>query len=153
MDVNTTVDAVGFDFIWAPDVECDYLIHNRKEQLKLKKNNKEAVIKVKKFKSNILSKKPQKFENLETLSMVMADYNYQPEIFDLDEVFYAEDLKKNNYELSFDLDKVKDQIMLIYIDIFGNEKREVKKLKILVGENEDKRSARRKLQVNQKNRH
>jgi len=129
MDVNATVDAVGFDFIWAPDVECVYLIRDRKGQLKLKESNKEVVIKIKKFKSNILSKKPQKFENLETLSMMMVDYDYQPEIFDLDEVFYAEDLKKNNYELSFDLDKIKDQIMLIYIDIFGNEKREVKKLK------------------------
>ena len=129
MDVNATVDAVGFDFIWAPDVECNYLIRDRKGQLKLKKSNKEIVIKIKKFKSNILSKKPQKFENLETLSMVMVDYDYQPEVFDLDEVFYADDLKKNNYEISFDLDKVKDQIMLIYIDIFGNEKREVKKIK------------------------
>jgi len=129
MDVNATVDAVGFDFIWAPDVECDYLIRDRKGQLKLKESNKEVLIKIKKFKSNILSKKPQKFENLETLSMMMVDYDYQPEIFDLDEVFYAEDLKKNDYELSFDLDKIKDQIMLIYIDIFGNEKREVKKIK------------------------
>jgi hypothetical protein len=31
---------------------------------------------------------------------------------------------KNEYEL-----KVKEQIMVIYIDIFGNEKREVKTLK------------------------
>ena len=127
-DVNDTIDAVGFDFIQIPDVECDYFIES-KGQTKTDKSNGKAVIKIKKFKSNILSKKPLKFENRETLSMVMVDYDYKPEVFDLNEVFYAEDLKKNSYELSFDLDKIKDQIMLIYIDIFGNEKREVKKLK------------------------
>jgi len=47
---------------------------------------------------------------------------------DLDEVFYAEDLKKNDYEARFVEEKVKKQIMVIYIDIFGNEKREIKTL-------------------------
>jgi site-specific DNA-methyltransferase (adenine-specific)/adenine-specific DNA-methyltransferase len=128
-DVNDTIDAVGFDFIQIPDMECDYFIEDKKEQMEMDKSNKETVIKINKFKSNILSKKPLKFENRETLSMIMVDYDYKPEVFDLNEVFYAEDLKKNSYELSFDLDKIKDQIMLIYIDIFGNEKREVKRLK------------------------
>jgi site-specific DNA-methyltransferase (adenine-specific)/adenine-specific DNA-methyltransferase len=46
----------------------------------------------------------------------------------LDEVFYAEELKKNGFEVRFTEDKVKKQIMVIYIDRFGNEKREVKTL-------------------------
>ncbi|MCL6582506.1 MAG: hypothetical protein K6U11_02600 [bacterium] len=66
--------------------------------------------------------------NLETLSMVMLDYDFDGEVFDLDEVFYAEELKKNGYEVRFAEDKVKERIMVIYIDIFGNEKREIKKL-------------------------
>ncbi len=53
------------------------------------------------------------FANLETLSMVMLDYDFD------DEVFYAEDLKKNGYEVRFSEDKVKRQMMVIYIDIFG----------------------------------
>ena len=61
--------------------------------------------------------------------MVMLDYNFDGEVFDLDEVFYAEDLKKNGYEVRFAEDKVKEQIMVIYIYIFGNEKREIKSLK------------------------
>ncbi|GAI74340.1 unnamed protein product, partial [marine sediment metagenome] len=109
--------AVGFDFIQIPDVECDYFIEKYKGQMELVKSDKEAVIKIRKFKSNILSKRPLKFKNRETLSMVMVNYDYKPEVFDLDEVFYAEDLRNNSYELSFDLDKIKDQIMLIYIDI------------------------------------
>lgn len=128
-DVNDTIDAVGFDFIQIPDVECDYFIEGKKGQMEVDKSNKEAVIKIRKFKSNILSKKPLKFENRETLSMVMVDYNYNGEIFDFDDVFYAEDLKKNNSEVRFDAEKIDGQMMIIYIDIFGNEKREVKKNK------------------------
>jgi len=127
-DVNDTVDAVGFDFIQIPDVECDYFIEDKKGQMEVDKSTKEAVIKIRKFKSNILSKKPLKFENRETLSMVMVDFDYNGEVFDFDDVFYAEDLKKQDWEFLFDADKIDSQIMIIYIDIFGNEKREVKKL-------------------------
>lgn len=128
-DVNDTIDAVGFDFIQTPDVECDYFFEKSKGQMELNKSNKEAVIKINKFKSNILSKKPLEFENRETLSIVMVDYDYNGEVFDFDDVFYAEDLKKDKWEIHFDADKIDRQVMIIYIDIFGNEKREVKKLK------------------------
>ena len=128
MDVNDTVDAVGFDFIQVPIVECKYFVDNKKGQLELGKSSKECVIKIEKFESKVISRKPFEFANLETLSMVMLDYDFDGEVFDLDEVFYAEELKKNGYEVRFAEDKVKGQIMVIYIDIFGNEKREVKTL-------------------------
>jgi len=128
-DVNDTVDAVGFDFIQIPEVECDYFIKKSEGKTELNKSNKEAVIKINKFKSNILSKKPLKFENRETLSMVIIDYDYNSEVFDFDDVFYAEEIKKQDWEVRFDADKIDGQIMIIYIDIFGNEKREVKKQK------------------------
>jgi len=129
-DVNDTIDAVGFDFIQIPDVECEYFIDKaKKKQMELNESGKEAVIKIKKFESNVLSKKPLKFENRETLSMVMVDYNYYDDMFNFDDVFYAEDLEKNNWEVRFDADKIDGQIMIIYIDIFGNEKREVKSRK------------------------
>jgi len=126
-DVNDTVDAVGFDFIQIPEVKCDYVIESRKGQMEIEKSNKEAVIKINKFKSSIFSKEPLKFENRDTLSMVMLDYDYNEEVFDFDDVFYAEDIKKNNWKIRFDADKIDGSIMIIYIDIFGNEKREVKK--------------------------
>jgi site-specific DNA-methyltransferase (adenine-specific)/adenine-specific DNA-methyltransferase len=128
MDVNDTVDAVGFDFIQVPIVECKYFVDNKKGQLELGKSSKECVIKIEKFESKVISRKPFEFANLETLSMVMLDYDFDGEVFDLDEVFYAEELKKNGYEVRFAEDKVKGQIMVIYIDLFGNEKREVKTL-------------------------
>jgi len=128
MDVNNTVDAVGFDFIQIPDVECEYYLDEPEGQAALGHSGKDAVIKIQKFESNIISKKPLHYENMETLSMVMVDYDYDGKVFNFDEVFYAEDLKKQNYELRFNSNKLDGQIMLIYIDIFGNEKREVKKL-------------------------
>jgi site-specific DNA-methyltransferase (adenine-specific)/adenine-specific DNA-methyltransferase len=126
MDVNDIVDAVGFDFIQTPRVECKYFIDNKKGQLKLGEGTKECVIKIEIFESKVISRKPLEFANLETLSMVMLDYDFDGEVFNLGEVFYAEELKKNDYEVHFANDKIKDQIMIIYIDIFGNEKREVK---------------------------
>lgn len=128
MDVNDTVDAVGFDFIQVPTVECKYFIDDAKGQLKLLGGTKECVIKIERFESKVISRKPLNFANLETLSMVMLDYDFDGEVFDLDEVFYAEELKKNNYEVHFSTDKAKERIMIIYVDLFGNEKREIKTL-------------------------
>jgi len=133
MDVNDTVDAVGFDFIQIPDIECEYYLDKPKGQAALGHSGKDAVTKIKKFESNIISKKPLHYENFETLSMVMVDYDYNGEVFNFDDVFYAEDLKKQDYEIRFDSTKLDGQMMLIYIDIFGNEKREVKRLRDFVG--------------------
>ena len=129
MDVNDTVDAVGFDFIQVPTVECKYFVDNKKGQLELGKSSKECVIKIERFESKVITRKPVEFANLETLSMVMLDYDFDGEVFDLDDVFYAEELKRNGYEVRFAEDKFKGQMMVIYMDIFGNEKREVKSLK------------------------
>jgi len=137
-DVNDTVDAVGFDFIQTPDIECDYFIAKPEGEPFDK-----AIIRIKKFKSNILSKKPIKFENRDTLSMVMVDYDYNGRVFDFNDVFYAEDIKKQKWEIHFDADKIDDQMMIIYIDIFGNEKREVKSFKNFRRENEYKRDSKK----------
>ncbi|OGW56322.1 MAG: hypothetical protein A2Z09_02170 [Nitrospirae bacterium RBG_16_43_8] len=128
MDVNDTVDSVGFDFVQVPKVECKYYLEKTKNPDLLNQKTKDCVIKIEKFESKVISRKLVEFANLETLSMVMLDYDFDGEVFDLDEVFYAEDLKKNGYEVRFAEDKVKGIIMIIYIDIFGNEKREVRKL-------------------------
>ena len=137
MDVNDTVDAVGFDFIQAPTVECKYLLDEPKKADLFNQKTKECVIKIEKFESRVLSRKPLEFANLETLSMVMLDYDFDGEVFDLDEVFYAEELRKNDFEVRFAEDKVKDQIMITYIDIFGNEKRETKTLSDFNGKRKD----------------
>jgi len=127
-DVNDTIDAVGFDFIQVPQVETEYKISNPKEKTLLNQKAKECVIKIKTFKSRTLTKSPEEFENYETLSMVMADYNYDGKVFDLDEVFYADKLKPD-FEVRFDSGKLDKQMMVIYLDIYGNEKKEILSVK------------------------
>ena len=126
--VNDIMEAVGFDFIQVPKVRCRYYLAKSKGMgpLKLDKGKTEAVIKIKTFESETLSKEARNLKNLESLSMVMVDYDYNGKVFDLDDVFYAEDIKKQNYEIRFDPNKIKGQMMIIYMDIFGNEKREIK---------------------------
>ena len=55
----------------------------------------------------------------------MADYNYDGKVFDLDEVFYAADKLKPDFEVRFDSGKLNKQMMVIYLDIYGNEKKEI----------------------------
>jgi len=82
----------------------------------------ELVIKIKKFTSPADSSKKVKFKNLETLSTVMIDYSFDGEVFKLGSLFTAEELKQRGYEIRFPADKVKGPVMVIYSDIFGNEK-------------------------------
>jgi len=117
-DVNNTVEAVGFDFIQTPDVECEYSV--KKDFLS---------VKIKTFKSRTRSKKPLKLKNRESLSMVMVDWDFDGEVFDLDKVYFAEEIKKNKFEIKIEKKKVGKKLMLIYMDIFGNENREIKELK------------------------
>jgi len=60
--------------------------------------------------------------------MVMIDYNYDGKVFDLDEVFYADQIKPD-YEVCFDKSKLDKQMMVIYLDIYGNEKKEILTIK------------------------
>jgi DNA modification methylase len=136
LDVNNTVDAVGFDFIQVPLVECQYTLEDKMGQLGIGEGTKECVIKIDKFESKAISNKPLNFENLETLAMVMIDYDFDGEVFNLGDVFFAEDIKKLDYEIRFPMKNIKGSIMINYIDIYGNEKREIKNIadyKIVVG--------------------
>lgn len=117
--VNETVEAVGFDFIRLPEVACKYYI-------KRTKTSSKAVIKIEIFKSKAMVKGTTQKENLETLSMVMFDYDYDGEVFVFDEIFYANTIKANDWCIYFPLEKIGKRLMIIYLDIYGNEYREVK---------------------------
>lgn len=122
MAVNDTVDAVGFDFIRSP--ELDYVATaNKRKGEKLS----EGVIRIKTFKSEAVVRDSTKKANRETLSMVMLDYDFDTEsdVFDLDAVFYAETIQKAEWEVRFPLESVGKQLMAVFVDIYGNEAREV----------------------------
>lgn len=119
--VNDTVDAVGFDFIRPPKVKCEYLSRHPKDKLQ-----EFAVIKIKTFKSEAMIKGASQLGNRESLSMVMVDFDYDGEVFNLDEVFYASEIEKNGWEVHLPVESIKNQIMVMYLDIYGNEYREIK---------------------------
>jgi site-specific DNA-methyltransferase (adenine-specific)/adenine-specific DNA-methyltransferase len=119
--VNETVEAVGFDFIRLPEVECDYLVNPRDGQL-----IDEAVIQIKTFKGKAMVKGATQKGNRETLSMVMVDFDYDGEVFNVDAIFYAGDIERNDWEVRMPLESLGQRAMVVYIDIYGNEYREIK---------------------------
>jgi len=121
--VNDTVDAVGFDFIRQPKVKCSYSIEKPKGELL-----EYATIKIKTFKSEAMLKGASQLENREPLSMIMVDFSYDGDIFNLDKVYYASEIEKNSWKVFLPVEEIKKQMMIIYLDIYGNEYREIKTL-------------------------
>ncbi|MFZ3137319.1 MAG: site-specific DNA-methyltransferase [Thermodesulfovibrionales bacterium] len=123
MAVNDTVEAVGFDFIRTPDLKFECSIRKGKGD-----SPGIAYIKIKTFKSEAVVREPmRKKGNLETLSMVMIDYDFdeKSQVFDLDDVFYADAIEKANWELHLPVDSIGGKMMAVFIDIYGNEARVV----------------------------
>jgi len=121
--VNDTVDAVGFDFVRRPELEYEAGANKRKGEL-----IEEGFIKIKTFKSEAVVREPmRKKGNRETLSMVMLDYDFDSEsdVFAFDAVFYAEAIEKAKWEVRFPVDAIGNQVMAVFVDIYGNEAREV----------------------------
>ena len=131
--VNDTVDAVGFDFIRPPKVESVYQIKKAED-----KSSDVASIKIKTFKSEAMLKGASQIPNRESLSMIMVDFDYNGDTFNLQKVLYASEIEKNNWEVHLPVESLKDKIMIIYLDIYGNEYREIKTL------NDFKRQSKRK---------
>ena len=57
--------------------------------------------------------------------MVMLDYDYDGEVFDQYAVFFADAIEKTGWEVRFPVESVGRQVMAVFIDIYGNEAREV----------------------------
>lgn len=118
--VNDTVDAVGFDFIQPPQVQWAVGIKKRKGQLL-----EEVCLKIKHFESRARLRGKDTRGGLETFSMLMLDFDYNGEVFDLDAVFYAHQLEADEWQAWFPAESVGANVMAVFIDIYGNEAREV----------------------------
>jgi DNA modification methylase len=121
--VNNTVDAVGFDFVRRPELEYSVGAHKGEGKLFA-----EGFIKIKTFKSEAAVRESLRVrENRETLSMVMLDYDFDSstDVFEFDAIFYAGAIQDKDWELRFPLDAVGAQVMAVFVDIYGNEAREV----------------------------
>ena len=138
-NLNSIDEVVGFHFIRQPEV---------KTELKISKKNVE--IKIKEFKSQYgKDDKGVILENFESLSAVYIDKDYNGKHFELDDVYFAEDLlpsssgkkgkDKNDDEIreelksqnktalsiTLDIKDLGDKLMVIYTDIYGNDFTEI----------------------------
>ena len=55
--------------------------------------------------------------------MVMVDYDYNGKVFDLDKAFYASAIKDNKWKIELPVKEIKGDVMLVFLDIYGNESR------------------------------
>jgi DNA modification methylase len=118
--VNATIDSVGFDFIQPPLVQWKVGINALEGNL-----FNQAYLKIKSFKSRVRLRNEDVYGDLETLSTIMLDFNFDGEVFDLDAVFYGDELKKTEWEARFPYEGLGEKIMVVFLDIHGNEAREV----------------------------
>jgi site-specific DNA-methyltransferase (adenine-specific)/adenine-specific DNA-methyltransferase len=121
MAVNDTVEAVGFDFIRTPELKYKTGIGKLKGE-----SSEYGFIKIETFKSDAVVREPfKKKGNLETLSMVMLDLNYDEsaKIFDFDAVHYADAIQEDGWTVRFRTDQLGKKLMAVFLDIYGNEAR------------------------------
>lgn len=132
--INNTVEAVGFDFMKQPFVECRYGIGTHEDSAV-------AEIIIDTFRSEALAKGASLKGNREALALVLVDLDYpfeksrgkeSPPPFELDMTFYAASLQ-DDWTIRLPLDELGDHVMLIYIDVYGNEYTEVKARKDFTG--------------------
>lgn len=132
--INDLDDAIGFHFVRQPEVKSE-----------VKATKDKVALKIKKFESAYSQDETgDKLKNFESLAMVLVDLKYNGDQFLMSEYFFAEDLigKRDNEEqndeqirkelekrkeivLDFERKKCGKQIMAIYVDIYGNEFREI----------------------------
>ncbi len=128
--INEVDEAIGFHFIRQPEVKSE-----------ISYTNKKIVLSLKEFRSQYSKDDEGRYlENFETLSAIFIDKNYNNEAFEMDEVYFADELlpknKKSNNEdvrdelktldksgLQLELTKsdLGNKIMVVYTDIFGND--------------------------------
>ncbi|AEF80814.1 DNA methyltransferase [Leadbettera azotonutricia] len=114
-NLNDLENAVGFHFGLPPEVKSSF---------------KKGVFAIKEFKSNFKDEaKGNDFENLETLSMVVIDSNYDGTDFKMTDCYFSDEFTNIDGVLTKKIENSGKSVFVIYIDIFGNEAKEVFNIK------------------------
>ena len=139
--INDLEEAKGFHFIRPPEVEA-----------KIKETKDKVSLVIKRFESAYTQDETgEKLKNFESLAMLLVDLNYDSERFMMTHYYFAQDLlhlkaeeddeEESGEEIKKELKKQKEisrefpkkecgkRMMAIYVDIYGNEFREVFNLK------------------------
>lgn len=118
-NINAVDESIGFSFNHPPVVDTS-----------IKKTNKNVIITVNDFDSKEpMSGRMQDekcLSQFDTLSAIFIDNNYDGNCFSITDIFFREDLEIVNGKLKicFDKNDVGDSVMLVFIDVFGNEFKE-----------------------------
>lgn len=137
--INDLDEAIGFHFVRQPEVHSEVVTVRGG-----------SILKITEFRSAYSQDETgEKLENFESLAMLLFDYQYDGSEFIMDKYFFADDLMTTDpddeeaemeEQLRSELSKRKSldvvlpsaakngQTMVIYIDIYGNEFREVIKV-------------------------
>lgn len=138
--INELDEAIGFHFIRQPEVKSE-----------IKTIKGKVTLRIKNFESAYdQDETGEKLKNFESLAMVLVDLKYNGEQFLMSKCIFAEELlgiqddekdEKSDDEIRKELQKQKEiiiefdskecgkEVAVIYVDIYGNEFREVFKLK------------------------
>jgi hypothetical protein len=120
MSVNDAVEAIGFDFIQPPTVDWNAGLKKRRGELMPM-----AYLQLKRFESRARLRGQGTVGGFETFSMLMIDFDYDGDIFDLDAVFYADQLASDNWQAWFPAEELGKSVMAVFMDIYGNESQEL----------------------------
>ena len=122
---RSVIDAVGYDFISQPIVDANYTREKPSAEDLFNQKSRDYVIRLADFRSNTLASDPQDFAPFETFSMVLVDTDYDGETFNLNRVFWADDiLNEERTEAVVRLaeeDVTGKTMMVIFMDKYGNE--------------------------------
>jgi len=118
-NINNLDEAIGFHFIQQPEVKSE--VKKMKDSVKLK---------IKRFESAYAQDETgDKLKNFESLAMLLFDYKYDGKEFVMDDYKFADDItKKKSIDIELAAEQCGKQMMVIYVDIYGNEFREVVKI-------------------------
>ena len=117
--INDLDEAIGFHFIRQPEVKSE-----------VKKLKDKIVLKIKKFESAYSQDETgEKLKNFESLAMLLIDLNYDGEKFMMTNYFFKEEIAEKEFVIELPKKDYGKQIMAIYVDIYGNEFREIFKVK------------------------
>ena len=122
-EINQLVEQVGFDFIHPPEVKCR---HYRATEGSL---FEQLIIKIEKFEAVQRSKEPIEFEDpKDALSMVLVDKDYNGEYFNMSDYFFRDQIEKEGWKVKIPATDTGKKIIIIYLDVLGNERVEVKSI-------------------------
>lgn len=125
VEINKLIEQTGFDFMHPPEVTAKYY----RRKLKDKLIEEELVIEIEDFEAIQRSKEPIEFEDpKDALSMVLVDTNYNGEYLNMSHYFFKDQIEKDGWKIRIPYTKIGEQIMIIYLDILGNERVEVKSI-------------------------